>query len=294
MPNQQKKWVYLIGLAIIWGSSFILMKRGLVGLNAYQLGALRISLTAIFLFIYDFKSIFDIPKDKWKWVLVTSILSTFIPVFLFAIAQTKINSSVVSILNSLVPVFAMVVGVVFFNSKIVKKQIFGVLIGLIGTVILILSRSELGGNQNSLYGLLVIIGSLGYAMNINILKHFLRDVGAVSITVGNFSLLIFPSIVILYFTSFFTVDTLSDPIVQKSIGYVAILSLFGTAIAKIVFNQLIKISSPVFSASVTYLIPIVAVIWGIFDGETFNLNQVFGALAIMLGIYLVNRKGVKS
>lgn len=290
MPNQQRKWVYLIGLAIIWGSSFILMKRGLVGLDAYQLGALRISLTGIFLFIYNFKSIFDIPKNKWKWILVTAILSTFIPVFLFAIAQTKINSSVVSILNSLVPVFAMVIGALFFRSKILNRQIFGVLIGLLGTVILILSRSAIGESQNSLYGVLVIIGSMGYAMNINILKYYMQDVNAVSITVGNFLLLFIPSIVILYFTSFFSNESINDPIIQKSIGYVAILSLFGTAIAKVLFNQLIKISSPVFSASVTYLIPIVAVIWGVFDGETFNMNQIFGVFAIMIGVYLVNRK----
>jgi len=266
------------------------MKRGLVGLDAYQLGALRISLTGIFFFIYNFKSIFDIPKNKWKWILVTAILSTFIPVFLFAIAQTKINSSVVSILNSLVPVFAMVIGALFFRSKILNRQIFGVLIGLLGTVILILSRSAIGESQNSLYGVLVIIGSMGYAMNINILKYYMQDVNAVSITVGNFSLLFIPSIVILYFTSFFSLESFNDPIIQKSIGYVAILSLFGTAIAKVLFNQLIKISSPVFSASVTYLIPIVAVIWGVFDGETFNMNQIFGVFAIMIGVYLVNRK----
>ena len=290
LPNQHRKWVYLIGLAFIWGSSFILMKRGLVGLSAFQMGALRITFAAIFLFIYDFKSVFEIPKDKYKWIVITAVLSTFLPVFLFAYAQTKIASSIVAVLNSLMPVFALIVSAVFFGVVILKRQILGVLIGLVGTIILILSRSSIGTNQNSIYGLLVILASIGYASNINILKHFMKDVSAVSITVGNFLVLIIPALMILYFTSFFTVETLSDPVVQKSVGYIAILSLFGTAFAKILFNQLIKISSSVFSASVTYLIPMVAILWGIWDGETFNIIQILGAFAILVGVYLVSGK----
>ena len=290
VSNQQRKWVYLISLAFIWGSSFILMKRGLVGLTAYQMGALRITFTAIFLFIYDFKSIFLIPKSKYKWIVVTAILSTFMPVFLFAIAQTKIDSSVVAVLNSLMPVFALVISAIFFSVVIKIRQVVGVIIGLVGTLILILSKGSIGESQNSLYGILVIIASIGYASNINILKYYMKDVSAVSITVGNFLVLIFPAILILYFTSFFNLETLKNPEVQKSVGYIAILSLFGTAFAKVLFNKLIKISSSVFSASVTYLIPVVAIMWGILDGESFNTVQIFGAFAILVGVYLVNKK----
>ena len=290
MNDQQRKWVYLIGLSIIWGSSFILMKKGLIGLTPIQLGALRIMLTALFLFSYGFRSIFQIPKDKWKWILITGLLSTFFPVFLFAIAQTKIDSSVVSVLNSLVPLFALLIGAIFFKATFQKKQLFGVFIGLGGTLVLILQGASISHNQNYLYSLLVITASIGYASNINILKYHLSKVNALSITVGNFLLLFFPSILILYFTSFFSYENLSNPVTQRSIFFIAVLALFGTAIAKVLFNKLIKISTPVFSASVTYLIPVVAIFWGLFDGERFVMMQVVGAAGILLGVYLVNRK----
>lgn len=290
MDDHKKKWIYLIGLSIIWGSSFILMKRGLVGLSVFQLGALRIFFTCLFLFSYGIRSVLTIPRDKWKWIFITALLSTFFPVFLFAIAQTKIDSAVVSVLNSLVPLFALLIGGIFFQSSILKRQILGVFIGLVGTVILIMQGAQIGNNQDYQYGFLVILASIGYASNINILKHYLKDVSAIAISVGNFLILFLPSIVILYFTSFFTMKTLSDPLVQKSTGYIMLLALFGTAIAKVLFNKLIKISSPVFSASVTYMIPIVAVFWGVLDGERFVPLQVIGALAILAGVYLVNRK----
>ena len=186
MNNQQRKWVYLIGLSMIWGSSFILIKKGLVGLTAYQLGALRMVLTALFLFAYNFKSVFEIPKDKWKWIIITALLSTFFPVFFFAIAETKIDSAVVSVLNSLVPLFALLIGAIFFKSTIFRKQILGVFIGLIGTTILILQGSSIGESQNYLYSLLVILASMGYAANVNILKYRLSEVSAIAITTGNF------------------------------------------------------------------------------------------------------------
>ena len=180
------------------------MKKGLIGLTPIQLGALRILLTSLFLFSYGFRSIFLIPKNKWKWILITALLSTFFPVFLFAIAQTKIDSSIVSVLNSLVPLFALLIGAVFFKAPFLKKQLFGVIIGLLGTIILILQGASIGQNQNYLYSLLVITASIGYASNINILKYHLSEVSALAISVGNFLLLFIPSIIILIFTSFFS------------------------------------------------------------------------------------------
>ena len=290
MHDEQKKWFYLIGLSIIWGSSFILIKKGLVGLSAYQLGALRMLLTALFLFLYGFKSIFEIPRDKWKWIVVTALLSTFFPVFFFALAETKIDSAVVSVLNSLVPLFALIIGGVFFRGGVLRQQLFGVIVGLVGTLILILHGATISGGQDYRYSILVILASMGYASNVNILKYHLKDVSALAISVGNFVVLLIPSILILYFTSFFTKATLSDSTVRVSMLYIAILALFGTAIAKVLFNKLIKISNPVFSASVTYLIPIIAVLWGLIDGERFAFIQVVGAATILGGVYLVNRK----
>lgn len=289
MKFYQSKWFYLILLSIIWGSSFILIKRGLVGLTDYQVGASRIVLTSIFLFSIGFKSVKQIKKKHWVWIALSGFVSSFFPPFLFAMAQKHIDSSIASILNSFTPLATVIIGVVLFKIFSSKRQIWGVFIGLIGTVFLILAGSELNQNQNSWYSLLIIIATLGYAVNVNIIKRHLSDISALAVTTGNFIFVFLPALVILYFSGFFETVFDSEEM-QISLGYVAILSLFGTAFAKVVFNKLVQISSPVFASSVTYTMPIVAVVWGLIDGEAFSFWQVIAAGIILLGVYLANRK----
>jgi drug/metabolite transporter (DMT)-like permease len=289
MKFYQSKWFYLILLSIIWGSSFILIKRGLVGLTDYQVGASRIVLTSIFLFSVGFKSVKQIKKKHWIWIAISGFVSSFFPPFLFAMAQKHIDSSIASILNSFTPLATVIIGVVLFRIFSSKRQIWGVFIGLIGTVFLILAGSKLNQNQNSWYSLLIIIATLGYAVNVNIIKRYLSDISALAVTTGNFIFVFLPALVILYYTGFFETVFDSEEM-QISFGYVAILSLFGTAFAKVVFNKLVQIASPVFASSVTYTMPIVAVGWGLIDGEAFSFWQVIAAGIILIGVYFANKK----
>ena len=138
MKLKQLKWVYLIALALVWGSSFILIKRGLLGLTPMQLGSLRIIFAAIFLLLIGFKSLSKIPLYQWKYIALTATLGTFIPAFLFSIAQTQIDSSVSAILNSLTPLNTMILGGLAFGLTFKRSQVFGVIIGLLGTFLLLI------------------------------------------------------------------------------------------------------------------------------------------------------------
>ena len=288
MENKHLRWVYLIALSIIWGTSFILMKRALVGLSPIQVGALRILITSVFLLLIGFKRLFKIKRRHWYYLTLNGFVGTFFPAFLFAYAIEKIDSSIASILNSLTPLNTLIFGALIFGFGFRKRQLIGVLIGLIGTVLLILKGAELNPNQDYFYASFILISSVGYALNVNILKKYLHDLDALSITVANFFLLIIPTLVVLWFTDFFTTFEITESS-KTSILYLIILSVFGTGIAKIMFNRLIQISNPIFSSSVTYLIPIVAISWGIFDGEKITLVQFSSGFIILLGVYLVNR-----
>ena len=283
------KWVYLTLLAIIWGSSFILIKKSLIGLTALQLGALRTIITGVILLIVGYKTFKIIPKSKWKWLFISGLLGSFIPSFFFAIAETEIDSAVASILNSLVPLHTILLGFAVFNIASTKRQVLGVIIGFIGTCILILKGADLNPNQNYWYAGFVIASTLMYAANVNIIKRYLQDVTPLAIAVGNYCFIIIPAVIILIFTDFFTKNTLRNPNLESALVYVIILSVFGTALAKVLFNKLVQISTPVFASSVTYLMPIVALIWGYLDDESFGVIQGFAALLILLGVYLSHK-----
>lgn len=289
MNNQQQKWFYLIILSIVWGSSFILMKKALLGITPIQLGALRMIFTAVFLTSVAFSSIKKIKKRHWKYIIYTALAGTFIPGFLFAFAITTIDSSIVSILNSFTPFNTLILGSIFFGFAFKKAQLYGVLIGLVGTSVLILKGADLHPNQNYWYALLIIIASVGYAFNANMLKKYLHDLDALAITTGNFLLLIIPATIVLCCTNFFEDFDSRNEVLMQSIGYLAVLSVVGTGIAKTIYNKLVHISDPVFSSSVTYLIPLVAIFWGVLDGEKLSLIQVFSGVIILVGVYLVNR-----
>ncbi|WP_397364421.1 DMT family transporter [Olleya sp. R77988] len=291
--NNTTKWVYLLVLSLIWGTSFILIKKALLGLNAYQLGALRTIITGLFLFAAGYKNVKLIKKESWIWLTLSGLLGSFIPSFFFAIAETQIDSAVVSVLNSLVPLNTVLLGAAVFKIATNSRQVFGVVIGFIGTSILILEGADLNPNQNYLYAGFVIASTLMYAANVNIIKRYLQDVKPLTIAVGNYVVIFIPALIILLFTGFFKPENFNKQIFVTSIGYVAILSFFGTALAKVLFNKLVQMSTPVFASSVTYIMPIVALTWGLLDGETFSWIQALGTLIILIGVYLANRKPKK-
>ncbi|MEO4006846.1 EamA family transporter [Flavobacterium sp. CAU 1735] len=286
--TKQIKWILLIGLSLIWGSSFILIKRGLVGLTPFQLGALRMLFAAAFLLIVGFRSLTKIPSDKWKYIALTAFVGTFMPVFLFSFAQTEISSATSAILNSLTPLNTLLLGAFLFGLEFQRRQFFGVIIGLIGCVVLIYSGAKSNPNQNYYFAILVVIAAVCYAMNVNLIKKYLSDVNSLSITTGNFVVLMIPAIIVLSCTDFFQVAGQAQ--VQESVLYIAILGILGTGIANIIFFRLIQMSSPIFASSVTYLIPVVAFVWGILDNEKMELFQIVGALIILIGVYFSARK----
>lgn len=288
MDKKLLRWVYLFLLSIIWGSSFILMKKALIGLTPMQVGALRIIITAVFLLLFGFKRLVRIKKRHWYYLTINAFIGSFFPAFLFAYAIEKIDSSIASILNSLTPLNTLIFGILVFGFGFRKRQLIGVLIGLTGTVLLILKGAELNPNQDYFYASFILIASVGYAFNVNILKKYLHDLDAFSITVANFALLIVPTFIVLWFTNFFETFEVNDTSIN-GILYLTILAVFGTGLAKIMFNRLIQISNPIFSSSVTYLIPIVAISWGIFDGEKVTAMQFIAGFVILFGVYLVNR-----
>ena len=288
MPNNSLKWIYLVVLSIIWGSSFILIKKGLVGLEPLQLGALRILFSAFVLLLFGWKTLKTIKKLEWKWIGISALLGTGIPVFLFAFAETEIDSAVVGILNSSVPLLAFILGILLFGAKFIKQQFIGVLLGLIGAGALIYIGSQINEEQNYWYASLVIIASSLYALNVNIIKRHLQEVSALAIAAGNFVFLIIPAVIILLYSDFFDLPLTTDTTIQQSIGYIVLLSIFGTAIAKVMFNKLVQISNPVFASSVTYLMPIISVTWGVLDGEAFTSLQVTATLIILAGVYIGN------
>ena len=290
MIKENKKWVFLFLLALIWGSSFILIKKSLIGLSPMQLGSLRIIITGFILFIAGFNSLKNLSKNTIKWIALSGFLGTFFPAFLFAYAETEIDSAIASILNSIVPINTILFGFLVFNIISTKRQIIGVLIGFTGAILLISNGAAINPNQNYWYALLVIIATVMYAFNINIIKRHLQDIPPLTIAVGNFIVIIVPAFLVLIYSGFFTQQVLQGPNFSISIFYVFLLSLFGTAIAKVLFNNLVQISTPVFASSVTYIMPIVAVFWGLLDNEVFSFWQGIATLIILGGVYLANSK----
>ena len=288
MLKINQKWLLLIILSIIWGSSFILIKKSLIGLTPIQLGALRIIISGLILFAAGFGRLKNLSKTTLKWIVVSGFLGTFVPAFLFAYAITEIDSAVASILNSLVPLNTIIIGFIVFQIFSSRKQIIGVIIGLFGTTLLIGSGATINPDQNYWFTLLVIIATINYALSVNIIKRHLQDVPALTIAVGNFVAIIIPAIIVLIYDGFFTSEVIQSPNLKPALFYLLILSIFGTVLAKIMFNKLVQISTPVFASSVTYLMPVIAVMWGVLDGESFSVWQALATGFILWGVYLAN------
>lgn len=289
MSDYQKKWFYLILLSFIWGSSFILIKKALIGFTALQLGGLRIVLASLTLFVFGFRSMLKIRLVDWKWLIIAGLTSSFFPPFLFALAQTQLDSGITSIFNSIVPLMTTLVGIALFGAIIGKRQVLGVFIGLFGTVALILAGMEFTPEQNYWYSIFILLSALGYAFNINIIKRFLSHLDSLAITTASFAVAFVPALVLVVYSGFFG-EIVERVAMHNALWYVLALAILGTAWANILFNNLIQISSPVFAASVTYTIPLVAVLWGVWDGENINSYQLLGGAIILFGVWLVNKK----
>lgn len=276
-------------LSLIWGSSFILIKKALVGFSATQLGGLRIVFASLTLFLFGFRSLKKIKPADWKWLVIAGFTSSFFPPFLFALAQTQLDSGITSIFNSVAPLMTTIVGIAMFGAIITKRQVLGVFIGLFGTAALIFAGMEFNPDQNYWYSIFILLSALGYAFNINIIKNHLAHLSPLTVTTASFGVAFLPALFIVWYSGFFD-DVVENTKMHDAIWYLLALAIVGTSLANIYFNRLIHLSSPVFAASVTYTIPLVAVVWGFWDGETINIYQLIGGAIVLFGVWLVNKK----
>lgn len=282
--------ITLIFLSLIWGSSFILMKRGLESYPPQEIAALRLFLVFVVLLpstIKHFKALK--PSNRWAFLAV-GIFGSALPYYLFVTAQTEISSSLSGILNSLTPLFTLIFALVFFKEKIRPISMVGVTLGLIGAVGLIYFSAEHEVAQSfTVYMLLPVIASACYGINVNIIKSRLQNIDPVAVTALSFALIGPFAGVYLFGVSDF-VKHFQEPNGLQNFGYISILAVVGTAMAVLIFNMLIKETTALFASSVTYLIPIVAIVWGVIDGEEFNLIQLVFAGLILGGISLIKSK----
>jgi drug/metabolite transporter (DMT)-like permease len=287
MNKTYLNYLLLFLLALIWGSSFILMKKALIIYSDTQVAALRLLIAFIALSPFIIRAFSKVQKKHFFPIILTAFFGNGIPAFLFTKAQTVLDSSLVGILNSLTPLFTLLLAVLFFKNKIKPINIAGILLGLIGAVYLniVLSNFEF---QLNFYALLIVLATLFYAISVNIIKNYLYDLDSVSIASLAFLVLGPFSAIYLFFTDFTQIYNSEKGI--EALFYVIILSVIGTALALIIFNKLIKRTSVVFASSVTYLIPIVAILWGVFDGEEISMQFYAGTLIILLAIFMVNKK----
>ena len=278
-------------LGLIWGSSFILMKKALTTYTPIEITLYRIFVVFLVFFPLGIKSFLKIQKKTGYILLLSAIIGSVIPYFLFIKAQTKIDSSLNGILNSITPLFTLLFGVILFKQKTNFRAVIGVVVGLIGATSLIFLST--GGNifsSSILYALFPVLGSACYALNINIIKTYLQDIPALKITSWSFIFIGPIAGLLLFFETDFTNNLTNNDTNYLNFICINILGILGSGLAFWVFNLLIKETSSVFASSVTYLIPIVAIFWGVIDGEVFGIVQFYLCLVIFCGIYLIKSK----
>ncbi len=278
----------LLLLSIIWGSSFILIKKALKVFPPEQVGSIRIAFAFIVMIPIALKHLRTVYKGNWKMIFLLGLVANLLPALLFSIAQTGISSSLSGILNSLTPLFTLIIGLIVFKTEIRRGQVSGIFISLAGSISLSFIGSQGSLGSFNFFALFVVAATLCYGIGFNMIKSYFQKVNSVVLT----SLAMFsvgPFALIFLTTTDFTYRLINIDGSLLALFYLFILGAVGTALALVLFNKLIQITSPVFASTVTYLIPIVAVMWGIFDGEAFFLFHFIGMALIISGVYIVNR-----
>jgi len=282
-----KKYLILVLLSLIWGSSFILMKKGLEFYSFTQVAALRLFFASIALFPFLYKAIKEVKQHDIIPLIIVGVIGNGIPAFLFAEAQIYLESSVIGILNSLTPIFTLVFAILFFKYKYKTSIFIGVIFGFLGACLLYF-QPYIYSSTHYTFLSFVVLATICYAISINVISRYLHTLSSITISTVSLFLLTPFSLYYIFNSGFFSMLKSNEAFL--GLGYISILGVIGTAFALIIFNYLIKISTSIFAASVTYLIPIVAIIWGVLDGEEITSFEVFATFFILIGVYLVNKK----
>ena len=287
-------WLLLLVLASIWGTSFILMKKGLVVFSAMELGTARVSVAALLLLPFALRHVGKIEGSRFKWLAISGVVGTLIPAFLFAYAETKLASGLAGVLNALTVVFTLLVGALLFGQRLTGLRVLGISLGLAGTVVMLLLGGSGGdatpaGEGNAWYGLYILVATMGYGLSVNVIKHKLGGITPVAVTAVLLLLIGGPALAYLLLGTGFVHKLATVPGAWVAFGYIALLATMSTAIAMVLFNKLIQQSTALFASSSTYLIPIVALAWGALDGEAFNLWHFAGMVVILAGVLIIHR-----
>jgi drug/metabolite transporter (DMT)-like permease len=291
-PPQHKNavlaWSIFLILAVIWGTSFILIKRGLTVYAPDELGAVRIVIACLTLLPFAIAHIRTIPKDRWKYLFISGMSGNLIPAFLFATGQTKLDSGLTGVLNSLTSLFTLLMGALLFQQKVTGMKVLGVIIGMLGTAGLIYFSRGVGASENPYYALLIVAATALYGFNVNNIKHHLQ--GIRPLAMSSLALLTVGPLALGYLaTTGFTHKLMNVEGSGLALGYIAVLAIFSTAIGLVLFNKLLHISTALFASATTYLMPVVALMWGVLDGEPLTWVHLAGMVTILVGVSIVHR-----
>ncbi len=301
MKQSSLSWITLIALSLVWGSSFILMKEGLKAFSSDEVAALRIAIAFLFLLPFLFTPLGKKPygvkhyaninfKENWRGLILMGVFGNLIPAFLFTEAETQISSSLTGMLNALTPLFTILLGMLIFKTSVNKFQLIGVLVGLVGAIALLGFGNSNEQSSNKYYSLLVVGATFCYAISVNGIKKYLSGLNSFTAAVGSFAIIGPIAIAYLFANTHFQEHLSAQPQGFKAFGFICILAIFGTSLSIIAFNTLIKQAGAVFASSCTYLIPIVAIGWGVLAGETVSMIQLLSVAIIILGVWLINKK----
>jgi drug/metabolite transporter (DMT)-like permease len=285
MPKSQPNPYITLGLlAIIWGSSFILMKEGLKFYSSYQIAAMRISFSGLALIPFVNWKKLDIKRSDYKYFIISGFLGSAIPAFLFPLAQTRISSSLAGAINGLTPLFALIVGVIFLGVKFSRLKAFGVIFGLIGAVFLIIGQDI---QFEFSHVMMAIVATLCYGINVNIIKQKLDSYPPLLVAALPLAIISIAGFAVLGYLGLNI--NVNDMQFIYSFSATLLLAFIGTSISLIMFNRLIQQTNTVFATSVTYLIPIVALFWGLFDHEQILYNHFIGLVFILGAIWMIRK-----
>jgi drug/metabolite transporter (DMT)-like permease len=288
-PIELKSFFILLVLSLVWGSSFILIKKALIAFDPFELACMRISISAIAFAPILYLQRKKIPWKDWKLFMAVGLTGSGIPAFMYFIAQTSINSTVSGLLNSLTPIWTLIIGIIIFRNKNDTSKTIGVIIGFLGAALLLLFGKSEGENTNLWFGLFVVLGTLCYGISGNMVKHYFQNVKSIIISATSFCLIGPPAIAYLVYKGTLVHIEWNETQIY-SFGAILILSLVGTVLATIIFYKLIQDTNAVFGSSVAYIMPLVAMAWGFVDGEPIGLVVILSMVLILTGVYLIKKQ----
>ena len=284
------KYILLVIIAVIWGSSFILIKKTLPVFNPFQIGAFRAGLSGLILSFIGFPAMRKMAKKDIFWLALSGLVGNFLVVFIFPFAQREVSSSLAGIINALDPIFTLLLGALLFGIRSKAIQYLGAIIGFGGAIVLVYNTDSDGSSSQYLYILLLIIGAALYAISALIVEKKLAHIKATELSSSIYSIWMIPSLIILFTSGFFTEIDFTKSETLESLGYLVFLTIVSTTLVMFLFFKLVKDTSAVFASTISLLIPAVAVFWGILDGEKFTLWYALGGLLVLIGVYFIKDK----